>query len=436
MVFFSLVFINFLLACFVDKDPRENKYPRTDKDCPETYASFLSKVTFHWFTPIVWNGFKKPLQEKDLWNLRPEDYSKEIMLTFEYHWNQTVRSNKIKKKPSSVLPAIWKSFKFAFLMASLYELIQICFIFASPTLLKLLITFVQSKYSENKEPLWKGISYVILLFACAAMQTLLSSNYFKTTITNGVRIRTAVVDSIYRKYLVLSNRARKESTVGEIINLMAVDAERFLYMSNHITMFWSGPLQITVCVYFLWGVIGPSVCAGLVIMLLMIPINLWTANSSKKLQIRQMAYKDKRIRMMNEILNGIKVLKLYAWEPSFEETITSMRGRELDTLKKKAYLTAGIYFAWTSAPLFVALASFATFVLVDDSNVLDTQTAFVALSLFNILKRPMSNLPLMVSRFIQTLVSIKRINKFMNNEELDVDNVQHNPKHGKITLSF
>lgn len=70
-------------------------------------------------------------------------------------------------------------------------------------------------------------------------------------------------------------------------------------------------------------------------------------------QVEQMKYKDDRIKLMNEILNGIKVLKLYAWEISFKEKILQIRQKELNVLRKTAYLSALSTMAWTSAPFLV-----------------------------------------------------------------------------------
>lgn len=75
--------------------------------------------------------------------------------------------------------------------------------------------------------------------------------------------------------------------------------------------------------------------------------------------------------------------------------------------------------------------SFATFVLIDEKNILDSSTAFVSLSLFNILRFPLSMLPMMISSMVQASVSVKRINVFMNTEELDPNNVQHDQSEGK-----
>lgn len=70
-------------------------------------------------------------------------------------------------------------------------------------------------------------------------------------------------------------------------------------------------------------------------------------------QVEQMQYKDARIKLMNEILNGIKVLKLYAWETSFRDKVLAIRQKELNVLRKTAYLGALSTMAWTSAPFLV-----------------------------------------------------------------------------------
>ena len=70
-------------------------------------------------------------------------------------------------------------------------------------------------------------------------------------------------------------------------------------------------------------------------------------------QVQQMQHKDARIKLMSEILNGIKVLKLYAWERSFQEKVLAIRQKELDVLRRTAYLGALSTMAWTSAPFLV-----------------------------------------------------------------------------------
>ncbi len=128
---------------------------------------------------------------------------------------------------------------------------------------------------------------------------------------------------------------------------------------------------------------------------------------------------------MNEILGGVKVLKLYGWEPSFMDQVLGIRDQEIKVLKKAAWLGAFMSFFWTSVPFLVALASFATYVLIDENNVLDAQKAFVTMSYLNIMRMPMAVLPFMIVGLVQANVSLNRVNKFMNNEELRDDAVDH-----------
>ena len=73
-------------------------------------------------------------------------------------------------------------------------------------------------------------------------------------------------------------------------------------------MLWSAPFQIILCVVFLWNILGPSVLSGILVMILLIPLNAFIATKLKALQVQQMKEKDNRVKMMNEILQGIKVI--------------------------------------------------------------------------------------------------------------------------------
>ncbi|XP_049277102.1 multidrug resistance-associated protein 1 isoform X2 [Anopheles funestus] len=454
LIFFSLTCIMFLLNFFVDKPPRQSKYEITDKDCPELSASFPSRIFFAWFDRLAWVGFKKPLEVEDLWTMKPEDSSKEVSPAFLHHWNKTLEktyqtretSNDVtfkklgntasvdfrttkSKNIASILPALIKTFGGTFLLGSFLKLGQDLLTFASPQILKLIIGFV-----DGDEPLWKGLMYAITLFVVAGTQTLLLGQYFNRMFFVGLRIRTALISAIYRKALIISNSARKGSTVGEIVNLMAVDAQRFMDLTTYINMIWSAPLQIGLALYFLWQILGPSVLAGLAVMIILIPVNGVIANMIKTLQIKQMKNKDERVKLMNEVLSGIKVLKLYAWEPSFEQQILKIRDKEVKVLKSAAYLNAGTSFIWSCAPFLVSIISFATYVLSDDSHVLTPVKAFVCLTLFDILRMPLVLLPVLIVYVIQTSVSVKRINTFLNQEELDPDNVQHDEKESSPLL--
>ncbi|KAL0267499.1 UNVERIFIED_CONTAM: hypothetical protein PYX00_009752 [Menopon gallinae] len=454
MIYYTSLFLEFILNCFADKAPLYSQYPVVKNPCPEQTASFLSRLTFSWFDKLAWLGFRKPLEATDLWSMNWSDTSREIVPKFDRYWDKSLKKfettsatkkatysktassvefvggrEQPQKPAASILPVICKTFGPTFIFGALLKVVNDCLTFVNPHLLKLLIDYIESDETE-----WKGYFYATLMLAAAMMQTIVLSQYFHRMFLVGLRIRTALISAIYRKSLRMSNAAKRESTVGEIVNLMSVDAQKFMDLTTYINMLWSAPLQIALALYFLWELLGPSVLAGVAVMIVLIPLNGFLASKMRIFQIQQMKYKDERVKMMNEILSGIKVIKLYAWEPSFEDQILKIRSKEVKVLKKIAYFNAGSSFIWSCAPFLVSLVTFATYVLSDENNVLDAKKAFVSLSLFNILRFPLSMLPMMLSSVIQAMVSVKRINKFMNSSELDPNNVTHDESELPVLL--
>ncbi|KAM4662137.1 ATP-binding cassette sub-family C member 3 [Discoglossus pictus] len=450
-IYFALLVVEFLLSCFKEARPFFSPVSSEINPCPELDASFLSRLTFWWFTEMAVLGYKRPLEDKDLWVLNESDTSKVVVTEIIKAWEKEKSKQRVnnqvqfntkndnmqnhtdekpnesevlivnnrKQKQPSFLIVLLTTFGPFFLIGSLFKLFQDLLSFVNPQLLRILISFTKDKDT----PAWWGFSIAALMFTSSVMQTLILHQHFQYCFVTGMRVRSAITGIIYRKSLVITNSAKKSSTVGEVVNLMSVDAQRFQDLTTFLNMLWSAPLQIFLALYFLWLNLGASVLAGVAVMVLLIPINAFIAMKTRAFQVEQMQYKDARIKLMNEILNGIKVLKLYAWEPSFAQKVLEIRSKELNVLKKAAYLNALSTFAWTSAPFLVALTTFAVYVTTDEKNILDAETAFVSLSLFNILRFPLNMLPQVISNLAQASVSIKRIQNFLANDELDPDAV-------------
>uniref|UniRef100_A0A8B9FL41 Canalicular multispecific organic anion transporter 2 n=1 Tax=Amazona collaria TaxID=241587 RepID=A0A8B9FL41_9PSIT len=432
-IYFALIIVELILSCFKEKPPFFSPVNTDPNPCPELTSGFLSRLTFWWFTSMAILGYKRPLEDKDLWSLNEDDTSKVIVQQLSKEWDKEKCQGSRKtfaRKPETVhkkhnrkpsfLKALLRTFGSYFLIGSFFKLIQDLLSFVNPQLLSALIGFIKNKDA----PAWWGYVIAALMFICAVLQTLILHQHFQYCFVTGMRLRTGITGVIYRKSLVITNSAKRSSTVGEIVNLMSVDAQRFMDLMTFLNMLWSAPLQIFLALYFLWQTLGPSVLAGVAVMVLLIPFNSAIAMKTRAFQVEQMRYKDSRIKLMNEILGGIKVLKLYAWEPSFSEKVLEIRKNELRVLKKSAYLNSLSNFAWISAPFLVALTTFAVYVSVDEKNILDAEKAFVSLSLFNILKFPLSMLPQVISNIVQTSVSLKRIQQFLSHDELDPNSVE------------
>lgn len=238
-----------------------------------------------------------------------------------------------------------------------------------------------------------------------------------------MRIRSSIVTAVYRKALRLSNSARQGSTVGEITNLMSVDASRISDLCNYGHILWSGPLQIGLAIYFLYDALGPSIFAGVAMMIAMVPFNTVLATKSRTLNKEQMGNKDVRTKLIDEVLCGMKVIKLYAWETPFMEKITAARNLELASLKKIAYLSAAQSFTWSCTPFLVSFSTFAFYSFTNEELLTSTKV-FLALALFNLLQFPLAMFPSVIAATVEASVSFSRLFKFLMNEELDDSAVQ------------
>ncbi|XP_040290618.1 canalicular multispecific organic anion transporter 1-like isoform X2 [Bufo bufo] len=416
---------------------------------------------------IVVKGYRRPLVMEDLWDLKEEDQTKPIYEEFDKTMKAEVakarnamekRRNKRKPKDGTIemnglskaqsedvlveeekkkmkesvskdYPKSWlyktliKTFYNVLLQSAFFKFVHDILVFVSPQILKAMVSFT----SNPEEYLWKGFFYAILLLVTAVIQSLCLQQYFQGCFVLGMRVRTTLTAAVYKKALTVSNATRKESTVGETVNLMSADAQKFMDLTNFIHLIWSSPLQIIISVVFLWAELGPSVLAGLGVMILLIPINAVLATKSRTFQMKNMKNKDKRLKIMSEILNGIKILKLYAWEPSFEKQVQEIREKELKDMLRFAYLFSVSVFVFNCAPFLVSVASFAVYVVIDPSNVLNAEKAFTSISLFNVLSFPLSMLPMLISNMVQANVSCARLEKYLGGEDLDNSAISNDP---------
>ncbi|CAG8439217.1 14223_t:CDS:10 [Cetraspora pellucida] len=311
-------------------------------------------------------------------NLSSEDRAKKVSAKFEAAWK-----NELSKKNPSLFKALVISFGGPFAFAALFKAVQDMLNFVQPQLLKQIMIFVSSQNDVDKPPTLWGYYIAAMMFLTAILQTMFLQQYFHICAVTGMRARAGLVTIIYKKALRLSNNARQGSTVGEIVNHMSVDTQKIVDLTMYLHIAWSGPLQITIALYFLYQTMGVSAFAG------------------------------------NEILNGIKVIKLYAWESAFLTRIAEVRNnRELSTLKKLGYLASVQNFTWAATPFLVSFATFAVYCMISDKP-LTAEVVFVALALFNLLQFPLALFPIVIAAIVEASVAIGRISKFLKAEELD-----------------
>uniref|UniRef100_A0A674D3X8 ABC-type glutathione-S-conjugate transporter n=1 Tax=Salmo trutta TaxID=8032 RepID=A0A674D3X8_SALTR len=450
-VYFSLQLTQLILSCFSDQRPSTDTHTYKKNPCPVEDASFLSKMLFWWFGGLVIRGYRTPLQAEDLWCLREEDSSDCIIADLEKDWarecsklqqkecslsgcrptgpkltEQTQLLKKLRQEQNSgfcLFRVLARSFGPFFLKGILFLIFHDVFMFSIPQVLSLLLGFMRDQDSD----LWKGFMFALLLFLLSSLQSLFNHQYMYSCFTVGMRVKTAVMGLVYRKSLVISSAARQSCTVGEIVNLVSADTQKLMDMVVYFNAVWVAPIEIALCLFFLWQRLGPSALAGIATVILIFPLNGFIAKMRSKLQVIQMRYTDSRIKLMNEILSGIKILKFYAWEQAFLERVLGYREKELNALKRSQVLYSISIASFNSSSFLVTFAMFGVYVLIDDKNILDAQKVFVSMALINILKTPLSQLPFAMSTTMQAIVSLRRLGKFLCQDELKPDDVDREP---------
>ncbi|CAN7974767.1 unnamed protein product, partial [Ixodes persulcatus] len=274
-------------------------------------------------------------------------------------------------------------------------------------------------YMSGSDPMWKGISFAIGMVSANFGSGLLAIHIERTLTFTGLNVKTAMVAAIYRKILRLSSESQRDYAIGDLVNLISVDADRILKITNSFGYVTTGVPLIVVTVTLLWQFLGGSCLAGVAVMLVIMPLMALAVCLGNKFQIDQMKLKDKRINTVAEILSGMKVLKLFAWENIFRNKCTTLRLAEMVLLKKYSYLTALSFFLCTCSSSMVSLASFVAYMLVSDDHILDPSTAFVSMTLFDYMQYFMFIIPNFISDVVQTRVSMMRIRRFLLSSEVE-----------------
>ena len=484
---FSLWCVQLVLSNFAEKmevlpEMVSEKHP---VPCPVNFAPFFCYTTFQWLDLLMWRGWKKYVTEEDLWEINPENkvdplysrfnqlYQKEkakqekkrkvweareninntssefgtftgqnngymhlqddtteashrsergVFGNIQFLLNRRkVADPKLKFRPS-VFVVLVKQFGPELLKAWSCKFCYDCLQFCNPQVLNLLIDFT----SDDSQPIWKGLIYSVAFLMIAVFSSQFFHQLFFIGMTVGMNMKSAIIAAVYRKSLVISNEAKRSSTVGEIVNLMAIDSDRVNLAIGYLWVIWSAPFQIVLALIFLWFQVEWAVFGGIAVIMISFPVNFFLAKLQRSLQVGQLKFKDKRIRQMGEILNGIKVIKLYAWEIPFLKRIFGTRTSEVGYLYKAAYLNGVNTFTFTLMPFLVSIVTFMVYVY-GLGKPLTSSKAFVTLALFNILRAPLNMLPMLIAFLVQASVSLDRISKFLDNSEIDTTAIEQNP---------
>ena len=382
----------------------------------EENASFMSVLLFHWMDHLFIKGFRNKIEFKEIPQLPNFLNVHQVIKTFESNYKNTVPGLK------NILLPLVKSFWSRLVIGTILRVFNDILLFLSPFILRKILKVMESDKSAEE-----GYFWCVILLASTIAQNIISCQYFRAMFTTGFQMRTVVMSTIFKKSLKLSSSARQQYTVGEITNLLAIDAQRIIEVMPQINVIWSAPFQIILSLYFLYDIVGNSAFAGMAVLFLLVPANLIGNYFGKRIQTNQMNLKDQRVLKLNEILQGIKVIKYYAWEKPFMSIINKVREYEIKTIRQNAFVISMLNVTYTIVPLTVTLTTFVVYITADPENhILTAEKVFSCIAIFNVLRVPLYLFPMFFMETVKLFISLRRISKFLECTEIENNYISEN----------
>ncbi|CAG9859551.1 unnamed protein product [Phyllotreta striolata] len=381
---------------------------------PRDRANAFSVLFFTYTIELFKKGYHKTLDVDDLYNPIQSDRSQTLGDRLEKNWNSHLtKCGKTKKKPS-LLRTLIATFWPEYLQLGVILTVNNLFLqLIQPIMLGRLLTYFKPFTTTTKsEALW----YAGGIVALNGFTALLINQYIMNAFHYGMRVRAAVCALIYRKAIKLSKTALGETASGKIVNLLSNDVSRFDIVSIFIHHMWVAPASALFIMYFLYKEASYAGVLGILTVFLVVPLQSYTGKLSAIYRKQTAMKTDERVRLTDEVISGVQVIKMYAWEKPFQKIINLARKAELKIITKSSYVR-GLFMTFNLFTTRIALfATLLTMVLTDQE--ITATKVFVFMSYFNVLSQSMSAMFVRgFSEIAELLVAIRRVQGFLVSDE-------------------
>uniref|UniRef100_A0A8B9HPV1 ATP-binding cassette sub-family C member 5 n=1 Tax=Astyanax mexicanus TaxID=7994 RepID=A0A8B9HPV1_ASTMX len=358
---------------------------------PMDDAGFFSFTSFAWMTPMMWKLFRNRLDFDSL-SLSPHDGAHTNGERFKRLWEEEVE----RKGPEKAsLGSIVMRFQQTRLIVSFFISVLFTFaVFIGPVCLLLI-------YAEEpgSSTLLYGVGLCVALFVTEFSKAIFASLLWAVNLRTAIRLKGAF--SMLAFYKIISLQTLHGVTVGEMINVLTSDGYRMFEAVLFGTFLLCIPVLLIVCIVYSCFILGSTALIGVGTYL------FFVARLINVLRRRAVSVTDNRVRTMNEVLTCIKLIKMYAWEESFEKKITDIRKKEKLILEKAGYVQSINSSLTTVVP---TLATILTFIVHTAIGLpLAPSTAYTIIAVFNSMRMSMGLLPFTVKSLAEAKVALTRL---------------------------
>uniref|UniRef100_A0A8C1QCH4 ATP-binding cassette sub-family C member 5 n=1 Tax=Cyprinus carpio TaxID=7962 RepID=A0A8C1QCH4_CYPCA len=384
--------------------PKKHKYQQSLKTlipfrfCSHSHpvddAGFFSFTSFAWMSPMMWKLFRKRLDEDSLY-LSPHDGAHINGERFQRLWDEEVAHVGLEK---ASLPAVVMRFQKTRFIVSFFVSVLFAFAaFVGPVLHEIL-SYIEQPESST---LLHGIGLCVALFLSEFSKAFFASLLWAVNLRTAVRMKGAFSMLAFKK--IISLRSLTSISIGETINVLTSDGYRMFEAITFGTFLLCVPFLLIICIIYACITLGYTALIGILVYLIFLPIQVLIGVFRR----RAVSVTDRRVRTMNEVLTCIKLIKMYAWEESFEKTVTDIRKSEELLLQKAGYVQSLNTSFTTVVP---TLATILTFIIHTALKLpLQPSSAYTIIAVFNCMRMSMGLLPFSVKSVAEGKVALTRL---------------------------
>uniref|UniRef100_A0A673KPK5 ATP-binding cassette sub-family C member 5 n=1 Tax=Sinocyclocheilus rhinocerous TaxID=307959 RepID=A0A673KPK5_9TELE len=367
-------------------------------------AGFFSFTSFAWMSPMMWKLFRNRLDEDSLF-LSPHDGAHTNGERFQRLWDEEVAHVGLEK---ASLPAVVMRFqKTRFIVAFFVSVLFAFGAFVGPVLNEIL-SYIEQPESST---LLHGVGLCVALFVGEFSKAFFASLLWAVNLRTAVRVKGAFSMLAFKK--IISLRSLTSISIGETINVLTSDGYRMFEAIMFGTFLLCVPFLLIICIIYACVILGYTALIGILVYLIFLPIQFLIARLIGVFRRRTVSVTDRRVRTMNEVLTCIKLIKMYAWEESFEKTVTDIRKKEKLLLQKAGYVQSLNTSFTTIVPTLATILTFIVHTALNLPLLPSTVSAYTIIAVFNCMRMSMGLLPFSVKAVAEGKVALTRLKKLM-----------------------
>lgn len=328
------------------------------------------------------------------------------------------------KKSPSLFRAVWRTYRKQFYVAALLRILADGCAIGTPLVLRQFVIFLSNSASSFAagQPLpeaWRGYLMAFGLGAMLLIQTFAMALTWMLSQKIGFEIKTALMSYTYQKLLRLSAGARLTFTGGNIINLVSTDATRIDRALPEMHTLYSAPITIIIGLALLITNLGwPALVGGAVLVFVMIPFTGKIMSVAAKLREKGTKWTDLRVKVTNEAVSGIRVVKFLGWtKPIVSNIADNIRATEMKYVRGILFYRVFVGLISMSGPILASIAMFLSFSAA--GGTLTPAVVLSSIALLELIRWPLLLLPMSLSWTVDAWVSLGRFSALFLAPEVD-----------------